>query len=165
MHEVAVVATQGVVPFDLATPLEIFRGTRLADGTAPYRLRVCGIARTIRTTDFEIRLRDGLEVLEHADTILIPGTGDLERPVPRELVQALRTAAARGARLASICSGAFVLPATGLLAGKRATTHWMAAAELARRHPAIHVDPKVLFVDEGNPRTPAGARGGFPRPR
>jgi transcriptional regulator GlxA family with amidase domain len=161
MHEVAVVATQGVVSFDLATPLEIFRGTRLADGTAPYRLRVCGSARTIRTADFEIRLRDGLEVLERADTILIPGTGDLERPVPRELVQALRAAAARGARLASICSGAFVLAATGLLAGKRATTHWMAAAELARRHPAIHVDPNVLFVDEGNLLTSAGATAGI----
>jgi transcriptional regulator GlxA family with amidase domain len=161
MHEVVVVASQGVVAFDLTTPLEIFRGTRLANGSAPYRLRVCGGARTVQSADFEIRLREGLEALDGADTILIPGIGDLDRPVPRELVQALRGAAARGARLASICSGAFVLAATGLLAGRRATTHWLAAAELARRYPSIEVDPNVLFVDEGNLLTSAGATAGI----
>jgi transcriptional regulator GlxA family with amidase domain len=161
MHHVVVVAAPGAIAFDLSTPGEIFRGTRLADGRAPYRLTVCGVTRTVATADFEIRLRHGLEALERADTILIPGVGDLERPVPRELVQALRAAAARGARLASICSGAFLLAATGLLAGKRATTHWRAAAELARRHPSIEVDPNVLFVDEGNLLTSAGATAGI----
>ena len=161
MHEVAVVATHGVLPFDLSTPIEIFRGTRLADGRAPYRLVICGVARVVRTTDFEIRLRAGLEALERADTIIVPGVGDIDAPVPRELVQALRAAADRGARLASICSGAFLLAATGLLAGKRATTHWLVAGELARRHPAIEVDPNVLFVDEGNLLTSAGATAGI----
>jgi transcriptional regulator GlxA family with amidase domain len=161
MHEVAVVAAQGVLAFDLATPCEIFRGTRLADGRAPYRLTVCGVSRTIQTTDFQIRVREGLEALERAHTIIVPGVGDLDRPVPRELVRALRAAAERGARLASICSGAFLLAATGLLAGKRATTHWLAAAELARRYPSIEVDPSVLFVDEGNLLTSAGAAAGI----
>ena len=115
----------------------------------------------MRTTDFEIRLRAGLEALERADTIIVPGIADIDAPVPRELVQALRAAAERGARLASICSGAFLLAATGLLAGKRATTHWLAAAELARRYPAIEVDPNVLFVDEGNLLTSAGATAGI----
>jgi transcriptional regulator GlxA family with amidase domain len=161
MHRVVVVATHGVLPFDLATPSEIFRRTRLADGRAPYRLTVCGVTRRVETADFEIRLRAGLEALRRADTVIIPGVADLERPVPRALVQALRAAAARGARLASICSGAFLLAATGLLAGKRATTHWLAAAELARRHPAIEVDPNVLFVDEGNLLSSAGATAGI----
>src|SRR4030095_10983053 len=101
MHHVVVVAAPGAIAFDLSTPGEIFRGTRLADGRAPYRLTVCGVARTRAAAGVEIRLRHGLEALERADTILIPGVGDLERPVPRELVQALRAAAARGARLAS----------------------------------------------------------------
>src|SRR5215510_15736040 len=144
MHEV-VVASHGVLAFDLSTPCEIFRSTRRADGRAPYRLKVCGVTRKVETTDFEIRLPAGLEALEGADTIIIPGVADLDREVPRELVQGLRAAAARGARLASICTGAFLLAATGLLAGKRATTHWRAAAELARRYPAIEVDPNVLF--------------------
>ena len=105
-------------------------------------------------------MRFDLSDLEGADTIIIPGVADFDRPVPRKLVKALRAAAARGARLASICTGAFLLAATGLLAGKRATTHWLAAAELARRHPAIEVDPAVLFVDCGNVLTSAGAAAG-----
>jgi transcriptional regulator GlxA family with amidase domain len=161
MHEVVVVASHGVVPFDLSTPSEIFRGTRLADGRAPYRLTVCGVTRSVETADFTIRLRAGLEALARADTVIVPGVADLDRPVPREFVQALRAAAARGARLASICSGAFLLAATGLLAGKRVTTHWLAAAELARRYPSIEVDPNVLFVDEGNLLTSAGATAGI----
>lgn len=161
MHEVVVVASHGVLPFDLSTPSEIFRGTRLADGRTPYLLTVCGVTRKVETADFEIRLRAGLEALARADTVIVPGVADLDRPVRRELVQALRAAAARGARLASICSGAFVLAATGLLAGKRATTHWLAAAELARRYPSIEVDPNVLFIDEGNLLTSAGATAGI----
>jgi transcriptional regulator GlxA family with amidase domain len=161
VHEVAVVATHGVLPFDLATPTEIFRGTRLADGRAPYRLVVCGVTRTVRTADFEIRVRHGLEALARADTVIVPGIVDVGAPVPRRLVEALRAAADRGARLASICSGAFLLAATGLLAGRRATTHWLVAGELARRHPEIEVDPSVLFVDEGNLLTSAGATAGI----
>jgi transcriptional regulator GlxA family with amidase domain len=122
---------------------------------------VCGVTRTVRTADFEIRVAAGLEALRGADTIVVPGVGDLARPVPAALVEALRAAAARGARLASICSGAFLLAATGLLDGKRATTHWRAAAELARRHPEIEVDPNVLFVDEGKLLTSAGATAGI----
>ncbi len=160
-HLVAVVAAQNVISFDLATPLETFRGVRCADGTAPYRVVVCGVARTIRTADFEIRVRAGLEALARAQTIIVPGIGDLDAPAPPALVAALRSAAARGARIASICSGAFLLAATGLLDGRRATTHWRAAAELARRYPEIDVDPNVLFVDEGDLLTSAGATAGL----
>ena len=131
MHQVVVVASHGVVPFDLSTPTEIFRGTRLADGRAPYRLTVCGVARSVETADFTLRLRAGLEALARADTVIVPGVADLDRPVPRELVQALRAAAARGARLASICSGAFLLAATGL-AGGQARHHALARGRRAR---------------------------------
>jgi transcriptional regulator GlxA family with amidase domain len=161
VHEVAVVATHGVVPFDLATPTEIFRGTRLADGRHPYRLVVCGVTRVVRAADFEIRLRHGLEALARADTVIVPGVADVDAPSPRGLVQALRAAEKRGARIASICSGAFLLAATGLLDGRRATTHWRVAAELARRHPEIEVDANVLFVDEGKLITSAGASAGI----
>jgi transcriptional regulator GlxA family with amidase domain len=161
MDEVVVVACPGVVPFDLATPLEIFRGTRLADGSAPYRVRVCGVTRSVRTAHFELRLSHGLEILRGADTVILPGVDDIARPVPPALVRALRAAAARGARLASICSGAFTLAATGLLAGRRATTHWLASDELARRHPDVAVDPNVLYVDEGQVLTSAGATAGI----
>jgi transcriptional regulator GlxA family with amidase domain len=150
-----------VLPFDLSTPFEIFRRTRLPDGRAPYRLTVCGVTRTVRTPDFTMRLRHGLEALRRADTIIVPGIDDLDRPVPPALIAALRRAARRGARIASICSGAFVLAATGLLDGRRATTHWLATAELARRHPSIEVDPNVLFVDEGDLLTSAGATAGI----
>ncbi|MCG8590324.1 MAG: helix-turn-helix domain-containing protein [Proteobacteria bacterium] len=157
MHRVAIVALEGVVPFDLAVPCETFGRTLLADGSPAYEVKVCGLGGTVDTGIFELRPPFDLSPLEHADTIVLPGVADLDRPVPRELVLALRKAAERGARLASVCTGAFVLAATGLLAGRRATTHWLSAAELARRHPAIDVDPSVLFVDNGRLLTSAGA--------
>jgi transcriptional regulator GlxA family with amidase domain len=161
MHVVAVVALEGVVPFDLSIPCEVFGRTRLADGSVPYEVQVCGVARTVDAGAFTIRVRRGLRVLARADTILVPGMADPTRAVPPAVLQALRAAAARGARVASICSGAFVLAAAGLLDGLRATTHWLATAELARRHPAIDVQADVLYVDEGQILTSAGAAAGL----
>src|SRR5437868_4416565 len=161
MHVVAVVALNGVVPFDLATPCEVFGRTRLADGRAAYEVRVCGAAREVDAGGFVIRTRWGLKAIARADTVVLPGVADLALPVPAAVVRAVRAAAAKGARVASICSGAFVLAATGLLDGRRATTHWLAAAELARRHPRITVDPDVLYVDGGAVLTSAGAAAGL----
>ena len=161
MHVVAVVVFDGVVPFDLSTPCEVFGRTRLADGSAAYRVKVCGVTPTVDAGNFEMRTRYGLASLARADTVIIPGVSDLNRPASPALVRAVRTAAARGARIASICSGTFALAATGLLDGLRATTHWLAAPELARRHPAIHVDPDVLYVDNGQILTSAGAAAGL----
>jgi transcriptional regulator GlxA family with amidase domain len=161
MHVVAIAAFDGVVAFDLATPIEVFGRLRLPGGRAPYRVRVCGAATAIDAGPFTLRARHDLAALARADTVIVPGIADLARPVPRPLVAAIRAAAARGARVASICSGAFVLAATGLLDGRRATTHWLAAAELARRHPAIDVDPGVLYVDSGQILTSAGAAAGL----
>ncbi|MEV6783993.1 helix-turn-helix domain-containing protein [Streptomyces sp. NPDC051098] len=91
----------------------------------------------------------------------LPGCSDPTVPVPEDVVAALRAAAARGTRIASVCAGAFVLAATGLLDGLRATTHWLAADALARLHPGIEVDPDVLYVDSGQFLTSAGAAAGL----
>ena len=91
----------------------------------------------------------------------MPGIDPIDSAVPDELIHALRRAIARGARVASICTGAFVLARTGTLNGLKATTHWRAAAELARRYPEIDVTPDVLYVDNGRILTSAGAAAGL----
>jgi transcriptional regulator GlxA family with amidase domain len=161
MHRVAVLAFDGVVPFDLATPCDVFGRAMLADGSPGYEVRVCGVAPEVDAGSFSVRTRYGLRALVHADTIIIPGINDLSLPIPDSMSKAIVAAARRGARIASICTGAVLFAATGLLDGKRATTHWLAAAELARRHPAIRVDPNVLYVDEGQFLTSAGAAAGL----
>ncbi|WNG41982.1 helix-turn-helix domain-containing protein [Archangium minus] len=161
MHVVAIVALDGVVPFDLSIPSEVFQRVRLPGGRAGYQVRVCGVTPEVNAGAFTIRTHSGLEELARADTIILPGTTDLSAPVPEKLLRAVRAAAASGARVASICSGAFLLAATGLLDGRRATTHWLATDELARRHPEIQVDPDVLYVDEGQFLTSAGAAAGL----
>jgi transcriptional regulator GlxA family with amidase domain len=161
MHTVAVLALDGVVPFDLSVPCEVFGRTRGPDGRPAYRIRVCAAGREVGAGYFVMRTPWGLDGLEGADTVIVPGTADPGLPLPMPVLDALRTAYADGARIASICSGAFVLAAAGLLDGLRATTHWLGAAELARRHPKIHVDPDVLFVDNGRILTSAGAAAGL----
>jgi AraC family transcriptional activator FtrA len=103
----------------------------------------------------------GLERLADAGTIILPGWKGIDVPVPPRVLDALREAHARGARLLTICSGAFVLAATGLLDGRRATTHWRYAEALQRRYPRIEVDPAVLYVDEGQLLTSAGSAAGL----
>ncbi|MDN3356993.1 helix-turn-helix domain-containing protein [Actinomadura sp. DC4] len=161
MHTVAVLALDGVIGFDLTTPLEVFGRTRLPDGRVPYRVRVCAPAPEVDAGAFALRAPWGLEALAEADTIIVPGVADPSAPVPAEVLDALRRAAAAGTRIASICAGAFVLAETGLLDGLRATTHWVAAAFLAARHPAVEVDPDVLYVDNGQILTAAGAAAGL----
>ena len=122
MHRVAIVATDGVVPFDLATPCAVFGCVRLPGGRAGYQVRVCGVTGDVDAGAFRLQTRYGLAELARADTIILAGTADVGAEVPERLVRALRKAAAGGTRLASICSGAFLLAATGLLDGRRATT-------------------------------------------
>lgn len=161
MHTVAVLALHGFVPFDLGIPCDVFRSVRLSNGKPGYRVRVCGEAKRVRSGAFDLQAPFGLDHLATADTVIIPGIEDPARLV-RPVVQAAIHAAWRnGARIASICSGAFVLAETGLLDGYRATTHWIGTAELAHRHPKITVDPDVLFVDEGRLITSAGALAGM----
>lgn len=161
MHTVAVLALDQVIPFDLATPLEVFTRTRLPDGRPAYRVRVCGPGTDVDAGFFRITPQRGLDGLADADTIVLPGCADPGAAVPDEVLDALRAAAANGTRIASICSGAFILAATGLLSGRRATTHWLAAGALAARYPDIEVDPDVLYVDNGQLLTSAGAAAGL----
>jgi transcriptional regulator GlxA family with amidase domain len=158
VHRVAVLAYDGVVPFDLSVPLEVFGRARLADGRPAYDVRVCACAGEVDAGLITIRTPHGLDAAVQADTVVIPGIADIDEPVPAVLIDAIT--AAHG-RVVAICTGAFALAATGLLDGRRATTHWAAAAELARRHPAVEVDPDVLFVDEGRVLTSAGAAAGL----
>jgi transcriptional regulator GlxA family with amidase domain len=157
MHTVAILVLDHVVPFDMAAPLEVFGRTRLPDGRRPYRLRVCAQSPEVRTDGFTIRVDQGLEAVADADTVIVPGCSETAGAPSPQALDALRRAARAGARIASVCSGAFVLAEAGLLDGLRATTHWVAAAQLARRYPRITVDPDVLYVDNGRILTSAGA--------
>ena len=161
MHRVVIVALDGVVPFDLSVPCEVFGRVSLRSGKAGYRVQVCGVRREVDAGTFVMKLQHGLSALAKADTVILPGVMDVGAAVPSALLNALRVAARRGARIASICSGAFVLAATGLLDGRRATTHWLAASELARRYPAIEVDENVLYIDAGQFLSSAGAAAGL----
>ncbi|MEU7170493.1 helix-turn-helix domain-containing protein [Micromonospora tulbaghiae] len=161
MHTVAVLALDTVVPFDLATPIEVFDRTRLPGGRPGYRVVVCAERPTVTTGVFDIAVPWRLDVLADADTVIVPGVTDPGAAAPAPVLDALRAAEARGTRIASICGGAFTLAAAGLLDGRRATTHWVAAAQLAARYPQVQVDPNVLYVDNGQILTSAGAAAGL----
>ncbi|MFB7594899.1 GlxA family transcriptional regulator [Streptomyces sp. NPDC056160] len=159
MHIVAVLALDQVIPFDLAAPVDTFGWARQPDGRPLYETRVCSVGPQVRAAGgaFTVQAPYGLETLAEADTIVVPGVADPTAPLPPGVADALRAAAAHGTRIASICVGAFVLAATGLLDGLRVTTHWAAAGTLAERYPEVTVDPNVLYVDNGRLLTSAGA--------
>src|SRR6202035_3553095 len=126
-----------------------------------YDVWVCSPDPEVRSEHLALNVPWRLSRIRNADTIVVPGIDSLQRPIHPGVIRALQGALKRGARVASICTGAFVLAATGALDGLRATTHWLGAAELARRFPAICVEPDVLFVDTGGVLTSAGAAAGF----
>ncbi|MGY5129163.1 GlxA family transcriptional regulator [Streptomyces nigrescens] len=161
MHTVAVLALDKVIPFDLSTPIEVFTRTRLPDGRPGYQVRVCAERPEVDAGTFTLRAPWGLDGLTDADTVIVPGTADPAAPLPPAVHDALNAAAANGTRIASICTGTFSLAAAGLLDGLRATTHWIAAGMLAAAHPDIDVDPDVLYVDNGQLLTSAGAAAGL----
>jgi len=158
---VAVVALQDVVPFDIGVACDVFSRVKLTSGENAYRILVCSESTRVRAGLFDIRAPWRLNKIKEADIIIVPGLEDLSRPVPLPVIRLLNSASERGAIIASICTGAFVLAAAGLLNGRPATTHWAAANELSRRYPAIMVDADVLFVDDGNVITSAGASAGL----
>ncbi|MFG2292599.1 helix-turn-helix domain-containing protein [Streptomyces sp. NPDC048603] len=157
MHTVALAVTDGMLHFELAMAQEVFGG-RAPLGTDPrrwYRTVVCG-PDSVRVGRFRLDPDHGLGQLPCADTVIVPGWADVDAPPPADLVDAVRAAHEAGARVASLCTGAFVLAAAGLLDGRRATTHWAHAPALADRHPLVRVDPDVLYVDSGSVLTSAG---------
>src|SRR5579862_3155577 len=176
LRNIAVVVVNGFLPFEFGTICEVFGVDRTDDGLPPYDFAVvAGEPPPIRAhIDFTISPPVGLERLEEADLIALPAVGDQRlgrlaggpaRPpaqqFPAELLDALRRAVARGARVMSVCSGAFILGEAGLLDGRRCTTHWRNAAELARRYPRAKVDPDVLYVDVDPVITSAGTAAGI----
>jgi transcriptional regulator GlxA family with amidase domain len=164
-HVVAVLALDGVVGFDLAIPCQVFGLTRLPGGDYPYQVRVCGTATSVTATAggvgyYRVEAPYDLDAAEEASTIVVPGISSPWR-TPPEVLDLLRTAAERGARTVSICTGAFALADAGLLSGRRATTHWAAAAELGRRHPDVDVDAGALYLGDGRVFTSAGVAAGL----
>lgn len=158
---VAVVAYDGVSAFELGLTLEVFGLSRM--GPDWYRVVVCserpGQPLTANN-GLKVIADAGLGALARADTIIVPGSRDIVEVSP-VLLDALRRAHRRGARVASICAGAFILAAAGLLDGRRATTHWAHTEALARRYPRVQVDANVLYVDDGDIMTSAGRAAGL----
>jgi AraC family transcriptional regulator, transcriptional activator FtrA len=158
-HKVAIVVYDGFAPFDLGVVCEVFgEDPRAAPGDPWYRLFICGDTSAPVTADtgFQILVPHGLETLAEVETVIVTPT---YRPdeVTESVFAALRQAHARGCRILSLCTGAFVLARAGLLDGRRAATHWTECDELARRFPLVSVDAGVLYVDEGDILTGAGS--------
>src|SRR6266851_4825032 len=183
LANVAVVVVNGFLPFEFGTICEVFGVDRSDDGLPTYDFAVVGgePAPLRAHNDFTIQPSAGLARLEEADLIALPAVGDdrlslcagpprpvpaasareAAYPFPQDLLEALRRAVNRGARVLSVCSGAFILGEAGLLDGRRCTTHWRNAAELARRYPEAKVDPDVLYVDDDPVITSAGTAAGI----
>ena len=161
MHTVAVVAIPDIIAFDLSTPVEVFGRVQLPSGAAGYRVLVCGTDPIVTAGPLGIAPDHGIDALDHADTINVPGRNDVTATPPEDVLIALRRAYSRGTRIASICSGAFTLAAAGLLDDRRATTHWLAADLFRLQFPSVRLDPDMLYVDEGQILTSAGASAGL----
>jgi AraC family transcriptional activator FtrA len=162
MHSVVCLCLENVVAFDIAAPMQVFScATR--GGEQLYRLSTCTPdgGTVASTTSFELTPQGGLDLLADADTIVVPAYAALFDPPPEAALGALRDAARGGARTISICAGAFALAHAGLLDGRRATTHWGWAGELAARFPLVEVDAAALYVDEGDVMTSAGLSAGI----
>jgi transcriptional regulator GlxA family with amidase domain len=166
---VAILAYDGMTAFEMGIAAEIFGLSELSESFWPdmvrpwYTVQLC-----TETTDpvgvvggATLQASFGLSELAAAHTVIIPSISDIHRPVSPTVIAAVRQAAERGARLVSICSGAFVLAAAGVLDGRRATTHWRYADALQERHPAVEVDRKPLYIDEGDVLTSAGCSAGL----
>lgn len=166
-HQVVVLARDGVLPMELGLVHQLFSLATDPDGEPLYDVVTCALATgTVRTTgDFAVVVQRGPEALASADTVIVPASDqDYDPPADGSVPEALRTAFAEvpaTARIASICTGAFVLAGLGLLRGRRATTHWNSAERFRRLYPAVDLDPNVLFVDEGSVLTSAGEAAGI----
>jgi AraC family transcriptional activator FtrA len=162
-HLVVALAYDNLCTFEFGCAVEMFSLARPELGVDWYRFAVCAERRgAVRAAGgISVQVPHGLAMLARADTIIIPGWQGVDVAPAPALLRRLVAAHARGARIATICSGVFVLAATGLLDGKAATTHWRYADKLQQRHPAIEVRPNSLYVDEGSLLTSAGSAAGL----
>jgi AraC family transcriptional activator FtrA len=161
-HRVVALVLPPQSTFELACAAEVFGVPRPGLPTG-YAFEVCteqpGAVPTL--AGYDMVVPHGLDALATADTVVIPGWQRREQPAPPAVVDAVRTAHRRGARIVAICSGAFLLAQAGLLEQRRATTHWRMAAELAARFPDVHVEPDTLYIDLGDVATSAGTAAGI----
>ncbi|WP_406688942.1 helix-turn-helix domain-containing protein [Saccharopolyspora sp. ID03-671] len=159
MHRVVVLALDGVYPFELGIPQRVFGS---ADGL--YEIMTCTVdgAPVRSNADFMVSVEHGPELLTTADTVIIPpfDVALISPEIPDPVMRAL-TAIRAGTRIVSICTGAFMLAAAGLLDGRPATTHWLLADDFRRLFPSVQLDPDVLFVEDGDVLTSAGAASGI----
>jgi transcriptional regulator GlxA family with amidase domain len=163
LRDVAVLAFEGVAAFELGVACEVFGLDRSAQGLPAYDFAVAAAEEPplATTSGFAIDTPYRLDRLATADLVVVPPRVRRDEDLPPGVVDALRAAVDRGARVMSVCSGAFVLAAAGLLDGRRATTHWMHTEELARRYPRIRLDRDVLYVEDGPLLTSAGTAAGI----
>lgn len=161
-HHVCLLAYDGLCAFEYGIGLEVF-GLPRPEFKEWYELTIVaaepGPLRAMG--GINVMPEAGLDQLSKASVIVVPGWRDAHAPVPQELIESLKTAYANGTRIASICSGAFVLAAAGLLDGKRATTHWRYAGILAEKYPKIQVEPDILYIDDQSILTSAGSAAGL----
>ncbi|MBA4287028.1 MAG: AraC family transcriptional regulator [Xanthomonadaceae bacterium] len=158
---IAVVVFDQISPFHLAVPCVVFGDPH--PGLPAFDLRVCAVepGSLMTTAGFRVEIVHGLQALDEADTVIVPSWRDPAEAAPAALLDALRRAERRGARIVGLCLGACVLAEAGLLDGRRATTHWGYAQDFAARYPAVRLDPNVLYVDEGQIVTSAGTAAGI----
>ncbi len=166
VHRVVVLLLEPVVGFDATIAPLLFSNATDSDGNSLYDVVTCGLTTdpVASTTGFAMVPAAGAEALESADTVVIPGTRYAPARTDGVLGADVSKALARirpGTRLVSICTGAFVLAAAGLLDGRPATTHWRFAADMRRLHPGVHLDEEILFVDDGDVLTSAGLAAGI----
>ncbi|MFB4277021.1 helix-turn-helix domain-containing protein [Nonomuraea sp. MTCD27] len=158
-HHVVVIADEGSNPFELGVATELF-GLRRPELDRPwYDFTICAPHPDVRMHGgmFTLSGTAGLEAVDGADTVIVPNRPDPETHPSPAVLDAVRRAAGRGARLVSFCTGAFTLAAAGVLDGRPAATHWRWAALFAARHPEVLLRPDVLFVDDGDVLTAAGS--------
>jgi AraC family transcriptional regulator, transcriptional activator FtrA len=154
-RSVAIAVTDGMLPFEFGLAHEVFGSAPDAVRGSWYDTSVCG-PRPLRVGRFLLEPDCGLDRLSRAGTVIVPALSDVDAEPSPDLVEAVRAAHEAGARVVSLCTGAFVLAAAGLLDGLRATTHWAHTEQLATRYPLVAVDPDVLYVDNGSVLTSAG---------
>ncbi|MFG1696035.1 helix-turn-helix domain-containing protein [Nonomuraea sp. NPDC049309] len=163
IRDVVAVVGDVAATFELGIVCQVFGLDRSDDDLPGYDFAVCapepGLVPT--TSGFAVQVEHGLDRIARADLVTVPAWPALDAPVPEPLLAALRAAAERGARVLTICTGAFLAAAAGLLDGRRATTHWQFAGLLARAHPRVRVEPDILYVCDGPVLSSAGAAAGI----
>lgn len=163
IRDVVAVVGDVAATFELGIVCQVFGLDRSDDDLPGYDFAVCapepGLVPT--TSGFAVQVEHGLDRIARADLVTVPAWPALDAPVPEPLLAALHAAAERGARVLTICTGAFLAAAAGLLDGRRATTHWQFAGLLARAHPRVRVEPDILYVCDGPVLSSAGAAAGI----